>query len=317
MTGSLADDVWAMLTSHAVDSRWYTTTVRDTAADAVAPDGNDGPTIMVALANPRTESALVTLAGALAKHEGGRVLASHIVTVPDQTSLETAAANRSQIDTASDELLTTAKADAEQFGVPIETQTILSHRGFEEVFDAARTNDADSVVMGYGGARFAGGRAEGIVDELAHDLPCDFLVLDGQELDLSDVLVPTAGGASSDLSAEVARALQDILDVDVSLLHVVDDGEEESGRTFLSEWGTDHGLADAELLVETGDVEATIERIGAGYSLVIIGATEQGLLSRIVGGSLVFETIEHLDTPVLLTERPAARSLWERLFGRR
>ncbi|MFW6435349.1 MAG: universal stress protein, partial [Halovenus sp.] len=197
-----------------------------------------------------------------------------------------------------------------------ETKTILSHRGLEEVFDAARSNDADTVVMGYGGARFAGGRAEGTFDELAHDLPCDFLVLDGQELDLSDVLVPTAGGGSSDLSAEVARALQETVGVDVSLLHVVDEGEEASGREFLSEWGADHGLADAELLVETGDVEAAIERVGEEFSLVIIGATERGLLSRIVGGSLVFETIERLDTPVLLTERPTARSLWERLFGR-
>ncbi|MFC6721281.1 amino acid permease [Halobacteriaceae archaeon SHR40] len=287
------------------------------AADAVAPDGNDGPTIMVALSNPRTESSLITLAGALAKHEGGRVLATHIVTVPDQTSLETASENREQLDTASEKLLTAAKADAGEFDVPIETKTILSHRGFEEVFDAARSNDADTVVMGYGGARFAGGRAEGTLDELTHDLPCDFLVLDGQDLDLSDVLVPTAGGRSSDLSAEIARALRDTLGVDVSLLHVVDEGEEASGREFLTEWGTDHQLGDAEMLVETGDVETAIEQMGEGYSLVIIGATERGLLSRIVRGSLVFDTIDRLETPVLLTERPTARSLWERLFGRR
>ncbi len=83
------------------------------AADAVAPNGTGGPTIMVALANPRTESALITLAGALAKHEGGRVLATHIATVPDQTALETAAANRNQIDATSESLLDAAKADAE------------------------------------------------------------------------------------------------------------------------------------------------------------------------------------------------------------
>ncbi|EMA56963.1 amino acid permease [Halorubrum kocurii] len=291
------------------------------AADAVAPTGtgaeNEGPTIMVAVSNPRTESALITLAGALAQHEGGRVLATHIVTVPDQTSLETAAENRTGLDQSSEELLAEAAADAEAFDVPIETKTILSHRGIEEVFDAARTNDADTVVMGYGGTRFAGGRVEGSLDELTHDLPCDFLVLDGQRLDLSDVLVPTAGGPSSDLSAEVARALRDTLGVDVSLLYVADSGEEESGREFLAGWAGGHGLADADLRVETGDVEETIGRVGGEYSLVIVGATERGLLSRIVRGSLAFETIENLDTPVLLSERPSARSLWERLFGGR
>lgn len=42
------------------------------AADAVAPTGAEGPTIMVAVANPRTERALMTLAGALAQHDDGR-----------------------------------------------------------------------------------------------------------------------------------------------------------------------------------------------------------------------------------------------------
>ncbi|WP_138004812.1 amino acid permease [Halalkalirubrum salinum] len=288
------------------------------AADAVAPTGvnePDGPTIMVAVSNPRTESALITLAGAIAKHEGGRVLATHIVTVPDQTALSTAAEHREGIDASSELLLDAAKADAEAFGVPIDTKTILSHRGVEEVFDAARTNNADTVVMGYSGAQFTGGRAEGSLDELTHDLPCDFLVLDGQELDLADILVPTAGGPSSDLSAEVARSLRETIGVDVSLLHIVDAGQEDEGRTFLREWAAGHQLADAELRIETGDVEATIARLGADYSLVIVGATERGLLSRIIRGSLVFDTIKNLDTPVLLAERPSSRSLWERLFG--
>jgi nucleotide-binding universal stress UspA family protein len=286
------------------------------AADVVAPAATDGPTIMVALSNPRTESALITLASALAKHKGGRVLATHIVTVPDQTALDTAAENRSRIDSSSEKLLTAAKADGGALDVPIETKTILSHRGIEEVFDAARTNDADTVVMGYGGTQFASGRAEGALDELAHDLPCDFLVLDGQDLTLTNVLVPTAGGPSSDLSAEVARALQDTSDVSVSLLHVVDAGKQEAGREFMTDWAADHQLSATEILIETGDVETAIERIGEDYSLVVIGATERGLLSRIVRGSLVLGVIETLDTPVLLTERPSSRSLRERLFGR-
>jgi amino acid transporter/nucleotide-binding universal stress UspA family protein len=285
------------------------------AADAVAPMGEEGPTIMVALANPRTESALVTLAGALATHEGGRVLATHVVTVPDQTALATAAENRDRIDDTSADLLDAAKADAEAFDVPIETKTILSHRGLEEVFDAARTNDADTVVMGYGGTRFAGSGVRGPLNELATDLPCDFLVLDGADLDLTDVLVPTAGGLSSDLSAEVAHALRETVGVDVSLLHVVDPGGEAEGREFLTDWAGGHGLSDAEIIVEAGDVETEIGRLGSAYSLVIVGATRSGLLSRIVQGSLAFETIERLDTPVLLAERPGPRSLRERLFG--
>jgi len=287
------------------------------ATDAVAPTGTEGPTIMVAVANPRTESAMMTLAGALASHAGGRVLATHVVTVPDQTSLTAAAENRDRIDETSEDLLEAAKTDAERFDVPVETTTILSHRGLEEVFDAARTHDADTVVMGYGGTRFVGRRIGTAIDELTHDLPCDFLVFDGQELSLSDVLVPTAGGGSSALSAEVARALREAAGVDVSLLHVVSAGEEEAGREFLQTWSADHGLADAELRVEAGDVESVIGRLSEEYDLVLIGATDRGLLSRIVRDSLAFDIIDSLETPVLLAERPTRRSLRQRLFGRR
>ncbi|MFC7235522.1 amino acid permease [Halosegnis marinus] len=288
-----------------------------TATDAVAPTGTEGPTVMVAVANPRTESALMTLAGAVASQAGGRVLATHVVTVPDQTSLAAAAENRERIDDSSEALLDAAKADAERFGVPVETRTILSHRGLEEVFDAAETHDADTVVMGYGGTRFVGGRIEAAIDELTHDLPCDFLVLDGRELSVSNVLVPTAGGGSSDLSAEVAKALRDTVGAGVSLLHVVEDGEEATGREFLDGWAADHGLTDAELHVETGDVESVIGRLSEDHDLVLIGATDRGLLSRIVSDSLAFDIVDSLETPVLLAERPRPRSLWERLFGRR
>ncbi|MDB2225007.1 universal stress protein [Halorubrum ezzemoulense] len=278
---------------------------------------DDGPAVMVALSNPRTEGALVALAGALAEHRGGRLLAVHVVTVPDQTSLETAAANRERLDRSSADLLAAAVDDAAAFDAPVETKTVLSHRGIEEVFDAARTNDADAVVMGYGGARFAGGRAEGSLDELARDLPCDFLVLDGQRLDAGEVLVSTAGGPSSDLSAEVALALRDVSGAEVSLLHVVDEGEAASGREFLTDWADGHGLGDVDLRVETADIGATIERIGEGYDLVVVGATERGLLSRVVRGSLASAAIQRLDTSVLLAERPSSRSLRERLIGGR
>lgn len=285
-------------------------------APATGTDGDEW-TVLVALANPRTEGALVSLGAALAGAHGGRVLAAHVVTVPDQTSLEAAAEYRDRIDAGSAELLAAARADAAAHDVPVETKTLLSHRGLAEVFDAARTNDADAVVMGYGGAQFAGGRVEGAIDELAADLPCDVLVLAGETFDPSEVLVATAGGYSADLSATVARALRDVAGAEVTLLYVADDGEAAAGRAFLADWAADHGLADVECRVETGDVEAAIARAGAEASLVVVGATGRGLLARVVRGSLTLEVIEDLETPVLMAERPDDRSLRERLFGRR
>jgi len=103
------------------------------------------------------------------------------------------------------------------------------------------------------------------------------------------------------------------LGANVSVLHVADD--EASGRAFIEDWAADHGLDGAELLVETGDVEAAIGTASADRTLVVVGATERGLLSRIAGDSLTLSVLDDLDTTVLLAERPHARSIRERLFG--
>jgi len=287
------------------------------AASTVQPD-NSNYRVMVPLSNPRTEKDLIELGSLLAKANGGTVVATHIVQVPDQTPLYGGSDHVDRIDAESQKLLDAAREDAETFGAEVETRTILSHRSFEEVFDAARTDEADLVVMGWNpNSPLAAGRVESPLDELTSDLPCDFLVMKDRGFDLSDVLVPTAGGYSSELSAEVARVLAD-RGSNVSLLYVADNPtEREDGETFLAEWAADHDLDDTNQIVDdSGDVEDAIARHAEDHSMVIIGATQEGLLSRLVHSSLAFEVLNDVESSVLLAERPQSRSLADRLFGR-
>jgi len=289
------------------------------AVETASPEGAGPDRIMVPIANPRTEGALIDLAGTLAAERDGIVHAVHIVQVPDQTPLDRAETNGG-IAQESEKLLERARERVERRDVEIETSTILSHRSFEEVFDAARRYDADTVVMGWGEDRpWAAGRAESPIDELTMDLPCDFLVLKDREFDASEILFPTAGGPDSDLGAEVVRSLRSAIGSDVRLLHVVsDESEREAGETFLGEWADAHDLEAADLEIDTtGDVEGAIAREADDRTLVVIGATERGLLSRLVNRSLVFDVVDDVDCSVMLAERPTGRSLRERLFGRR
>ncbi len=290
-----------------------------TAAESVQPEKTDYR-VMVPLANPRTESELIELASIMAKANDGVVEAVHIVTVPDQTPLYAGAEHVERIDAESQRLLDSARESAETFGVDVETRTVISHQSFEEIFDAAATGSANLVVMGWANQPFwSSGTVSRGLDELTRELPCDFLVLKDRGFDPKHVLVPTAGGSDSDLSAEVARILRDGRGAEVELLYVVD-GEEKraAGTEFLGRWAQEHDLGNATLTVDVeGDVEGAIGRHSRDSTMVIVGATERGLLSRLFSGSLVYDIVNQVDSSVLLCERPDTRSLWERLVGRR
>ncbi|MEF8817778.1 MAG: amino acid permease [Salinibacter sp.] len=288
------------------------------AAEAVQPDASHYR-VMVPLANPEHETNLITLASSLARqHENGVVVAVHIVEVPYQVPLEAGMRHVDELDAESKDLLAAARADAETLGVDVETHTILARDAYSEIFDAAKAQKADVVVLGWGpDAHGSPGRVESFAGDLLGSLACDFVVFRDRGFDPSRVLVPTRGGAGSEVSADVARMLRDEFGAEVTLLNVTDDPDDRAVREKqLASWAEAHGLDEAPRIVAVADhVDDAIAARAPDHTLLILGASEEGLLARLTGDLGALDVVEKVDCSVILTETAYERSFMDRVFG--
>ncbi|MDX1619648.1 MAG: amino acid permease, partial [Nitriliruptorales bacterium] len=271
--------------------------------------------VVVALANPDTEAALLRLGRDIATGaaEGGNVLGIHLERVPAQTSLADAKQALSGELEVGRTIEGASSSDARGVAAQtsVETITDVAHDVFTGLIAETHGRNADLLLMGWQGGFSVGRIYNTPVQRIIAGLEADLAVFKDRGAERFDrVLLPWGGGVHARLGIELAVRLVRGGGGTVDVLRIVrEDVDEEQERASLEEAVTDLvGPSDAlryrirrSSEVSAG-IHATLEEDGP-YDLVVIGASRESRLRNVLFGSIPDIVADEADCSVLMAHR--------------
>jgi len=292
--------------------------------------------ILIPLANPRTAGDLLRLGAArLDPEHGGELIALGIVEVPEGEPLSEGATQARHA-----RRLLQRVHDFVPEKTLLRTMVRIGRRASEGILEAARDEQADLIIFGWGGRPHAGrgdgGNARSVsetIDAVAREAPCGIAVVKQRGLArVKRILVPVRGGPNAELALRYADALGRALEAEVTALHVLPPGAGLGIRTqaerALSAFVRGRGSGDhvRPRLREAANVRSAILREAESADLIVLGssappATTGGHPNP--DGTHLFgelsETIASLAHPTVMVVRslaPLRRDAFEELASR-
>jgi uncharacterized hydrophobic protein (TIGR00271 family) len=282
--------------------------------------------ILVAVANPATADALISVGSTLALAHGGEVLALQVAVVPEQTSLlagQRAARQRFS-------LLDRAVKRAQAVGVPVYPIVRIAHSPVEGVLDTATEEKCDLILMGWRGD--PGERRSydlgPVIDEVVTQAPCDVAVLKGEVPEkLGRILVPTAGGPHAPAALQIGLDLAGESKAEIIALNLILGSATPSARqeAQVKIDQTLEAIEDASRvsrrIVRAEDARQGILEAAARCDLLLLGASEEGVLDQITFGGLPEDIARTSPIPVILVKRYRGlptfwlRRAWKNLYA--
>jgi glucosyl-3-phosphoglycerate synthase len=305
-------------------------TARGTAG--IAGPGPLPARILIPLANPRTAADLVRIGAALLDPEhGGELIALGVVEVPEGVPLSEGATRARHA-----RRLLQRVHDFVPEGTTLRTLVRIARHASEGILDAARDEDVDLIVFGWGGRPQGGQNGRGrervlseTIEAVARQAPCGIAVVKQRGLGaVKRILVPVRGGPHAELALRYADALGRALGSEVVALHVMPPGAGLGIRTQAERAlaafvrGQAPGDHVRWRLRETGNVRNAILREAEGADLVVLGASAETVPATGDGAHLFGELPEaiatraHPTVMVLRTEAPLQRFVFDELATR-
>ena len=220
-------------------------------------------------------------------------------------------------------------------GVPVNVVTRLGHHAGAAILAAVRENPPDLLVLGWSGTPGRGQYLLGsTLDPLIRKAPCDIIVLrisdDPDKLtnalrDARQVLVPMAGGPHAALAVDLALGLSP--EVQVTALNVAQSSRGRAGihlgrerlAAVLSPWAENERVQ-PKVVQAPGVVGGILDEVKSGYDLLLIGASRESYIDRMLFGNVPQTVASDSPVPTIVVKRPERwdenllRRAWQRVW---
>jgi uncharacterized hydrophobic protein (TIGR00271 family) len=246
--------------------------------------------VLLPVGKPERVEQLAPLAAALAEANNGEVIAMHVEVVPPQLPLS----NGLQFTEHAWPPLKRALQIVSEAHVPVHSLMRLGHDAASGIVETARETKADLIIMGWRPKPRTRDRLLGpTLDPLLTEPPSNVMVLRAETLDSPRrILVPMAGGPNAIVALKYALRLAAVWDGQVTALNIVRSTATPTERTaaeaMLREATKEyHDHPRLSYTVASADSPTEgILRTANDYDLIMIGASREGMVGRVLFGDV-------------------------------
>jgi basic amino acid/polyamine antiporter, APA family len=278
-------------------------------------------TILVPLANPRSASALLGIAMAVARKHNGEIVLLHVVEVDEGVPLRAGLAQEGRVVP----FLAEAESIASETGIQVRSVVSVSHRVSRGILDTAVEESANFIVLGREQHPSWPERVfSSVIDSVIRDAPCEVAVLHGglPATGVRTVLIPFGENIHTRLAVEIAPAVCEYFGSHAQVGVVLEPETTPDARRIQLERVNDlmrqSGLDAQVTTVADMDVLEGVIALARQADLVVMGGRSASFFGLLFGQSLTQEITARSECPVLwVKEYEDNPSFWSGLVSRR
>jgi nucleotide-binding universal stress UspA family protein len=277
-----------------------------------------GSRILVPMANPLTQDALLLISQSLLEAKGGEIAILSVITAPEQVDFHSALADAED----SVEILEKSAQMESSVNTRLRPLVRVSRSLARGIVDAAEEQGCDLIVMGYEGRE--PNRSSSLVEELLRHSRTDLILLKVRnEFKPKKIAVSVVGTENLELMVRLAGAAASQLGGTITFLNVLPEKytlaqkahtDKIFGEAIRKHTGT--ALYRTEVLASDDPMGLLVDR-SSEFDLLIVGSSRVGLFERIVVGAFAARIVEHSRCSVAVVRTiPPGRKTIARVINR-